>query len=188
MAVTGSPELLIVMNAGASGEQVDEVVFRLEEAGAYAHVTPGREATVIGAIGDRELLAALPLEGYAGVEQVVPILKPYKLVAREVAPDPTVIDVDGRRIGDGAFGLIAGPCSVETREQTLVTARTVANAGATMLRGGAFKPRTSPYTFQGLGVAALEILAEAREETGLPLVTELMDPRHVEAGLGAPHA
>src|SRR5689334_16082728 len=180
MAVTGSPELLIVMGAHATPEEIDHVVARLAEAGADAHVTPGREATVIGAIGEREALAALPLEGYPGVEQVLPILKPYKLVARELSPDPTVIDVDGRRIGDSYFGLIAGPCSVETREQTLETARVVAGAGATMLRGGAFKPRTSPYTFQGLGLEALELLKEAKAETGLPIVTELMDPRHVE--------
>src|SRR3989440_1556349 len=183
MAVTGAPELLIVMGATATTEQVDEVVARLEEAGCAALVTPGREATVIGAIGERELLAALPLEGYAGVEQVLPILKPYKLVSRELSPDPTVIEARGRRIGDGYFGFIAGPCSVETREQTLETARAVAAAGATMLRGGAFKPRTSPYTFQGLGDDALAILREARDETGLPIVTELMDPRHVEAVL-----
>jgi 3-deoxy-7-phosphoheptulonate synthase len=122
----------------------------------------------------------LPVEGYPGVEQVVPIIKPYRLVARELAADPTVIEVDGRRIGDTYFGLIAGPCSVESREQTLTTARAVADAGATMLRGGAFKPRTSPYTFQGLGIEALELLKEAKAETGLPIVTELMDPRHVE--------
>jgi 3-deoxy-7-phosphoheptulonate synthase len=184
MAVTGSPELLIVMSAQASGEQVEEVVARLEEAGASAHVTPGREATVIGAIGERDQLAALPLEGFPGVEQVLPILKPYKLVSRELSPDPTVLSVRGRRIGDGYFGLIAGPCTVEYREQTLETARVVAAAGSTMLRGGAFKPRTSPYTFQGLGEEALEILAEARDETGLPLVTELMDPRDVDAVVG----
>src|SRR5881296_2667857 len=183
MAVTGSPELLIVMGAHATPEQIEHVVERLAEAGADAHVTPGREATVIGAIGEREALAALPLEGYPGVEQVLPILKPYKLVSREVSPDPTVIDVEGRKIGDEFFGLIAGPCTVEYREQTLETARAVADAGATMLRGGAFKPRTSPYTFQGLGDDALTILQEAREETGLPVVTELMDPRHVEAVL-----
>src|SRR5579875_3844628 len=150
MAVTGAPELLIV----------------------------------IGAIGERELLATLPLEGFAGVEQVLPILKPYKLVSRELSPDPTVIEVRGRRIGDGYFGFIAGPCTVETREQTLETAQAVAAQGVTMLRGGAFKPRTSPYAFQGLGEEALEILAEARELTGLPLVTELMDPRHVESVVG----
>src|ERR687885_2134644 len=150
MAVTGSPELLIVMSAHASAEEVDDVVARLEEAGASAYVTPGREATVVGAIGEREQLAALPPEGFPGVEQVLPILKPYKLVSRELSPDPTVINVRGRRIGDDAFGLIAGPCTVEYREQTLETARAVAQAGSTMLRGGAFKPRTSPYTFSGL--------------------------------------
>jgi 3-deoxy-7-phosphoheptulonate synthase len=115
------------------------------------------------------------------VHQVLPIVKPYKLVSRELAADPTVIEVDGRRLGDTHFGLIAGPCTVEYREQTLETARVVAAAGSTMLRGGAYKPRTSPYTFQGLGAAGLEILAEARDETGLPLVTELLDPRDVEA-------
>ena len=180
MASNGSPELLIVMGASATPAETEHVVARLQEAGVMARVQRGREATVIGAIGDRELLATLPLEGFPGVEQVLPILKPYKLVAREVSPDPTVIEVDGRRIGDGAFGLIAGPCTVEYREQTLETARAVADAGATMLRGGAFKPRTSPYTFQGLGSEALAILREAREETGLPIVTELMDPRRVE--------
>ena len=180
MAITGAPELLIVMGASATSEQVDEVVARLEEAGCSALVTPGREATVIGAIGERELLAALPLEGFAGVDQVLPILKPYKLVSRELVPDSTIVEARGRRIGDGYFGLIAGPCTVETRDQTLETARAVAAEGVTMLRGGAFKPRTSPYAFQGLGDEALEILKEAREETGLPLVTELMDPRHVE--------
>src|ERR671930_2381838 len=183
MAVTGAPELLIVMGAHSTPDQVDEVVARLEEAGCSALVTPGREATVIGAIGEREALAALPLEGYAGVEQVLPILKPYKLVSRELSPDPTVIEVNGRRLGDDAFGLIAGPCTVEYREQTLETARAVAHAGSTMLRGGAFKPRTSPYTFSGLGEEALQILVEARDETGLPIVTELMDPRHVDAVL-----
>ena len=113
MAVTGSPELVIVMSASATSEEVDNVVDRLAESGAHAQVTPGREATVIAAIGEREALAALPLEGYPGVEQVLPILKPYKLVSRELSPDPTVIEVRGRRIGDDAFGLIAGPCSVE---------------------------------------------------------------------------
>jgi 3-deoxy-7-phosphoheptulonate synthase len=180
MATVHSPEVLIVMAPGANAGEVDHVVSRMQEAGVDARVSVGREATVIAAMGDRELLASLPLEGYPGVAQVLPILKPYKLVAREVSADPTVIDVDGRRLGDTWFGLIAGPCSVETREQTLETARAVAAAGATMLRGGAFKPRTSPYSFQGLGTQALAILREAREETGLPIVTELMDPRHVE--------
>src|SRR5438046_8427635 len=136
MAGDGFPELLIVRGASATVDEVGHVVERLEEAGVRARVSHGREATVIGAIGDRELLATLPLEGYPGVEQVLPILKPYKLVSREVVPDPTVIEVDGRKIGDSWFGLIAGPCSVEYREQTLETARAVAAAAATMLRGG----------------------------------------------------
>src|ERR1043165_4259211 len=133
MVVTGAPELLIVMGASATQDQVDDVVERLSEAGCAAHVTPGREATVLGASGARELLATLPLEGYPGVEQVLPILKPYKLVVREVSPDPTVIDVDGHRIGQEHFGLIAGPCSIEYREQTLATGRAVAGGGG---RGG----------------------------------------------------
>src|ERR671918_2860406 len=139
MASNGSPELLIVMGAHATPEQIDDVVARLAEAGAHAHVTAGKEATVIGAIGERELLASLPLEGFPGVDQVLPILKPYKLVSRELRPDPTMIEVRGRRIGNGYFGLIAGPCAVEYREQTLAAARAVADAGGTMLRGGAFK-------------------------------------------------
>src|ERR671939_2217033 len=138
MAVTGSPELLIVMSPQASAEQVDDVVARLAEAGAHAHVTPGKDATVIGAIGERELLATLPLEGFPGVDQVLPIPKPYKLVSRELRPDPTVIEARGRRIGDHYFGLIAGPCTVEYRAQTMDTARAVAASGASMLRGGAF--------------------------------------------------
>jgi 3-deoxy-7-phosphoheptulonate synthase len=181
MAANSAPEILIVMTSAATADQTDDVVARLQEAGAGARVARGREATVIGAIGDRELLASLPLEAYPGVEQVLPILKPYRLVSRELSPDPSVLEVRGRRLGDGFFGLIAGPCTVESREQTLETARAVAAAGATMLRGGAFKPRTSPYAFQGLGEEGLEILAEARAETGLPLVTELLDPRDVEA-------
>jgi 3-deoxy-7-phosphoheptulonate synthase len=181
MATQAAPELLIVMGPGATPDQTEHVVARLAEVGVSARVSRGREATVIGAIGERELLASLPVEAYPGVEQVLPIVKPYRLVSRELAADPTLIEVNGRRIGDSYFGLIAGPCSVETREQTLETARVVAAAGGTMLRGGAFKPRTSPYTFQGLGRKGLEILAEAREETGLPIVTELMDPRDVEA-------
>ncbi|TML15357.1 MAG: 3-deoxy-7-phosphoheptulonate synthase [Actinobacteria bacterium] len=172
--------MMIVMKPTATEEDIQAVIARIESCGARAHPSRGEEVTVIGAIGDRELLATLPVEGYPGVEQVVPIIKPYRLVARELAADPTVIDVDGRRVGDTYFGLIAGPCSVESREQTLATARAVADAGATMLRGGAFKPRTSPYTFQGLGLEALELLLEAKAETGLPIVTELMDPRHVE--------
>jgi 3-deoxy-7-phosphoheptulonate synthase len=185
-AHTESPELqmLIVMSPRASSDQVEEVLERLARVGGHGRVTPGKESTVIAAIGDPLELASLSLEGFAAVQQVLPVKRPYKFVSRETSPDPTVIQVRGRRIGGDHFGFIAGPCTVESREQTLQTARAVHEAGATMLRGGAFKPRTSPYSFKGLGTQALEILAEAREETGLPLVTELMDPRHVEAVIG----
>src|SRR5438128_11770249 len=130
MATNGSPELLIVMGAGATADQTEHVLARLQEAGVSARVQRGREATVIGAIGERELLATLPLEGFPGVDQVLPILKPYKLVSRELRPDPTVIDARGRRVGDHYFGLIAGPCPVETRDQPLETGRAVAASGA----------------------------------------------------------
>ncbi len=130
--------------------------------------------------GDGSPELRIAMGDYAGVDQVLPALKPYRLVSREAVAAATVIEVGSRRVGGGAFALIAGPCAIEDREQTLETARAVAAAGATMLRGGAFKSRTSPYTFQGLGAEALAILREAREETGLPVVTELLDPRHVE--------
>ena len=168
--------MMIVMQEGATEEQIRHVVERIEQAGARAHPSRGEFVTVIGAIGDdREIVASLQLEGEPGVEKVVPILKPYKLVSSDFRGRDAVVEVAGRRIGGGSFGLIAGPCAVESREQTLASARACKAAGATLLRGGAYKPRTSPYAFQGLGKPALEILAEAREETGLPIVTELMD-------------
>jgi 3-deoxy-7-phosphoheptulonate synthase len=176
----GSIDLMIVMREGASGAEVEQVLERLAEAGARGHVSRGEAVTVIGVMGDREVIAGLPLEAFPGVDNVLPILKPYKLVSREFKTWDTVIQVGESRIGGGHFGLVAGPCSVESREQLLSAARFVKQAGATILRGGAFKPRTSPYAFQGLGVEALRILAEAREETGLPVVTELMDPRQLD--------
>ena len=173
--------MMIVMKEGATEEQVRHVVERIEEAGARAHPSRGEFVTVIGAIGDdRQIVASLQLEGEPGVEKVVPILKPYKLVSSDFRGPDAVVKVAGRAIGGGSFGLIAGPCAVESREQTLASARACKAAGATMLRGGAYKPRTSPYAFSGLGKEGLEILAEAREETGLPIVTELMDARQLE--------
>ena len=173
--------MMIVMQEGATDDQIQVVVDRIEAAGARAHLSRGEFVTVIGAIGDdREMIASLSLEGEPGVEKVVPILKPFKLVSREFRHEDAVVEVSGRRVGGGAFCLIAGPCTVESRGQTLTTAHAVKAAGAGMLRGGAYKPRTSPYTFQGLGRPALDILAEAREETGLPIVTELMDVRQLE--------
>jgi 3-deoxy-7-phosphoheptulonate synthase len=137
--------------------------------------------TVIGAIGDREHIARLELEGNPGVERVVPILKPYKLASTQIKHgERSVFEIGGRRVGGEHFALIAGPCTVESRDQLMTTAHTVRAAGATMLRGGAYKPRTSPYAFQGLGTEGLRLLAEAKQETGLPIVTELMDARDLE--------
>ena len=173
--------MMIVMKEGATEEQIQAVVDRVESVGCSAHVSPGELLTVIGAIGDRDRVAALGLEGAAGVDHLVPILKPYKLASAQFRKgERTVIDVDGRKIGGDNFALIAGPCTVESRTQTLEVAKTVADGGASMRRGGAYKPRTSPYSFQGLGAEGLRLLAEARAETGLPIVTELMDVRDTE--------
>jgi 3-deoxy-7-phosphoheptulonate synthase len=171
--------MMIVMKATATEEQVQAVIERIESCGARAHPSRGEEVTVIGAVGDREHVARLGLEGAPGVEQVVPILKPYKLASSQMR-EPTVIDIGGRKVGGEHFSLIAGPCTVESRDQVMTTARAVRDAGASLFRGGAYKPRSSPYSFQGLGQEGLRLLAEAREETGLPIVTELMDARDLE--------
>jgi 3-deoxy-7-phosphoheptulonate synthase len=174
--------MMIVMKEGATAEQVEAVVQRVKSVGARAHVSTGELVTVIGAIGDREHVANLGLEGYPGVDHLVPILKPYKLASAQYKRgDRTVVEIEGRKLGGPYFATIAGPCTVESREQVLETARAVRDSGAQMLRGGAYKPRTSPYSFQGLGDAGLPLLAEAKEETGLPVVTELMDVRDLEA-------
>jgi 3-deoxy-7-phosphoheptulonate synthase len=174
---------MIVMTPGAGEAEIAAVRARLETVGVHVLVMPGELTTAIGAIGDPEGVRELGLEGMAGVDRVVPISRPYKLASSELAHhEPTSFSVDGRRVGgDATFCLIAGPCTVESREQTLEVARTVKAAGASMLRGGAFKPRTSPFAFSGLGVAGLEILAEARAETGLPVVTEFLDTQHADA-------
>ena len=172
--------MMIVMREGASDEQIAHVVDRVEQVGCSAHVSRGELLTVIGAIGDRDRVSGLGLEGVEGVDHLVPITKPYKLASSQFRKgERTVVEVDGRRIGGDHFGLIAGPCTVESREQTIDVGRVVAAAGATMFRGGAYKPRTSPYSFHGLGVEGLRLLAEAKQETGLPTVTELMDARDV---------
>src|ERR671926_1478379 len=173
--------MMIVMKEGATQAQIDAVVARVESVGAHAHISTGEFVTVIGAIGDREHVANLGLEGAPGVDHLVPILKPYKLASLQYKREQrTVLEIDGRRIGGDHFATMAGPCTVESREVLLDTARTVKEAGAQFLRGGAYKPRTSPYSFQGLGEAGLRLLAEAKAETGLPIVTELMDVRDLE--------
>jgi 3-deoxy-7-phosphoheptulonate synthase len=175
--------VMIVMTPHATQAQVEAVRTRLAATGVHVVVMPGELTTAIGAIGDPEGVAELGLEGMAGVDRVVPISRPYKLASSELYHEaPTVLDIAGRTVGGGeTFCLVAGPCTVESREQTLEVARAVRAAGASMLRGGAFKPRTSPFAFKGLGTEALEILAEARAETGLPVVTELLDAQHAPA-------
>ncbi len=179
--------MMIVMKEGATDAEVAAVVSKIERAGARAHRSQGARVTVIGAIGDVEQDAnveSLGLEGQPGVDRVVPILKPYKLASAQITHgERTVLEIGGRKIGGDSFALIAGPCTVESREQTLETANVVRDAGATLLRGGAYKPRTSPYAFQGLGQEGLRLLAEAKAETGLPIVTELMDMRDMDAVL-----
>jgi 3-deoxy-7-phosphoheptulonate synthase len=167
--------MMVVMTPDATAAQIEAVVERLEAAGVHAKVMPGELTTAIGAIGDPEGVREMGLEGLPGVDQVIPISRPYKLASSELSHhEPTTFDVDGRRVGGGeTFCLIAGPCTVESPEQTQEVARVVAAAGASMLRGGAFKPRTSPFSFQGLGFKGLEILAEVRAETGLPVVSEI---------------
>src|SRR3989442_6209274 len=173
----GGESMIVVMEPRATREQIDAVVKKIQEASLGRDVSVGGERTVIGVVGDshtKELLRQ-SLEATAGVERVVPILQPFKLVSREFKADNTVVDVKGVRFGDGSLAVIAGPCSVEGLEQILATAKAVKAAGAVMLRGGAFKPRTSPYSFQGLEEVGLRYLAEARKETGLPVLTEAMD-------------
>src|SRR3954447_1940726 len=173
--------MMIVMKPTATEDQIQAVIARIESVGAKAHPSRGEEVTVIGAVGDREHVARLGLEGAPGVDKLVPILKPYKLASYQLRHGlQSVLDIGGRKIGGEHFALIAGPCTVESRDQTLGTAEIVAAAGATMLRGGAYKPRTSPYAFQGLGQEGLRLLAEAKAETGLPIVTECMDARDLE--------
>jgi 3-deoxy-7-phosphoheptulonate synthase len=176
--------MMIVMKPTASEREIRAVVDRVHSVGARAHVINGDELTVIGAIGDSEHVARLELEGTPGVDHMVPISKPYKLASSQIKHGRrTVLEIAGRKIGGDHFTMIAGPCTVESREQLLQTARVVCAAGATLLRGGAYKPRTSPYAFHGLGQEGLRLLAEAKAETGLPIVTEVMDARDLEAVL-----
>jgi len=179
--------MMIVMKETATDEEVEAVVEKIESAGALAHRIVGARLTVIGAIGDVEQdvnVEGLGLEGQPGVDRVMPILKPYKLASSQMTHgERSVLDIGGRKVGGDNFALIAGPCTVESREQMLQTAHVVHDAGATLLRGGAYKPRTSPYAFQGLGQEGLRLLAEAKSETGLPIVTELMDMRDIDAVL-----
>jgi 3-deoxy-7-phosphoheptulonate synthase len=172
--------MVVVMAPSASVEDVDAVVARVAGAGGEAFVSRGVTRTIIGLIGDIEQFQSLNLRAMAGVSDVVRVSKPYKLVSRDNHPEMTTVYVGGVPIGPDTFTLIAGPCAVETPEQTLEAAEMAKAAGATLLRGGAYKPRTSPYAFQGLGKRGLEILADVREVTGMPVVTEVIDAHDVE--------
>src|SRR3954447_16285446 len=172
--------MIVVMKQGAEQAQIDSVIEHIEALGLKSHVIVGTELTVVAALGEKRDGARQALETLEGVDKVVPILAPYKMASVEVKREPTVVRVRDLVVGGGNIGVIAGPCSVESRDQILETARIAKEAGATGLRGGAFKPRTSPYSFQGLKEKGLQLLAEARAETGLAVVTEVMAPEHVE--------
>jgi 3-deoxy-7-phosphoheptulonate synthase len=166
--------MMIIMRTDATEEEIKEIVARVEDYGLSAHISTGIERTIIGAIGDGRPMYKDQFLHMPGVDRVLPISRPYKLASREFKPTNSVFRIDGMKIGGDGVVIIAGPCSVENREQLLDTALAVREAGAHALRGGVFKPRTSPYSFQGLGEAGLELLAEAREKTGMAIVTEVM--------------
>ncbi|HEY5650423.1 MAG TPA: 3-deoxy-7-phosphoheptulonate synthase [Acidimicrobiia bacterium] len=169
------------MKKDAGEAAVAAVIAKLESIGSEGHVSKGQYRTVIGALGDREAIHQVPWEAIDGVERAVPVLKSFKFVSREFQPEDTVIDVRGVPIGrSDEFVVVAGPCAVESREQLFRTAEAVRRSGARVLRGDAFKPRTSPYSFQGLGEAGLQLLDEARTEFDMPFVAEVLDPRDVE--------
>ena len=165
--------MVVIMNSDASQEDIENVIRAIEEQGLEAKVMEGARQKIVGVIGDKTKLAATPLDAMHGVETTVAISKSYKLASREFHPAPTVIDVRGVKIGDGTPVVMAGPCAVESREQLLATAEIIKAGGAQFIRGGAYKPRTSPYAFQGLEEEGLKYLAEAREKTGLAVVTEV---------------
>ncbi len=172
--------MIVVLNPGLNEGQIQNVVERIESLGLRAHLSVGKERTIIGAIGDERQLSDRTLESFPGIERVVPILKPYKLVSREFQQEDTVIEVACHRIGGKKFHVIAGPCSVESSQQVLAAACPTQAAGATFLRGGAFKPRSSPYSFQGLAEEGLGYLVSARDVTGLPIITKVLDPRNID--------
>ena len=171
--------MIVVMKQGATRAQIVNVTARIEQLGCRVHVSEGEERTVIGVIGNGRPLDGELIERMDGVERTAPILRPFKLASRDFHPQDTLVSVNGLTIGGGQLVVMAGPCSVESHDQLLETAQAVKEAGAHVLRGGVFKPRTSPYSFQGLREKGLRLLAEVREETGLPVITEVMDPQQV---------
>jgi 3-deoxy-7-phosphoheptulonate synthase len=176
----GGGAVLVVMRQGATAEDIRGVVEAVEARGYKAHPIPGVQRTAIGITGNKGAVEAPAFESLPGVLEVIAVTHAYKLVSREVKPEDSVVNVGGAQVGGRNFAVVAGPCAVESLEQTLIIARAVKAAGAHLLRGGAFKPRTSPYSFQGLGEEGLRILAAAREETGLAIVTEAIDAESVD--------
>ncbi len=171
--------MIIVLNPESTDAQLDHVLQRIRDLGLTPHLSKGEHRTIIGVIGDEDKLQIEPLSAIEGVEQVLPILKPFKLASREFHKDNTVVTVGKVKVGDGSLAMIAGPCAVESYEILDEIAGKIKAAGANILRGGAFKPRTSPYSFQGLGEKGLQILREVGDKHGLPVVTEVMDPRQI---------
>ncbi|MFQ5949423.1 MAG: 3-deoxy-7-phosphoheptulonate synthase [Nitrospiria bacterium] len=169
--------MIIVLKPGTTDREKEHILGKIKEAGLSPRILEGQERTVIAVIGDERALQKQPLSALPGVEKALPILSPYKLVSREFKKEDTVIDVNGVRIGGKKVVVMAGPCSVETKDRLTSIAEEIRAGGALILRGGAFKPRTSPYSFQGLGEEGLEYLTEAKKKTGLPVITEIMDPR-----------
>jgi 3-deoxy-7-phosphoheptulonate synthase len=172
--------MIVNMSDGATEQEIEHVIERIREAGYQPHVTRGTQRTIVAAVGSGRRHEIEALQVAPGVDNVVPIAQPFKLVSRQVKPHRTIVNVGGVEIGGDKVVVIAGPCSVESREQLVSTAHAVKKAGASLLRGGAYKPRTSPYDFQGLGEEALKILREASDETGLPVVTEVMSTEDVD--------
>jgi 3-deoxy-7-phosphoheptulonate synthase len=172
--------VIVNMSENATDQEIDHVIERIREAGYQPHVTRGTTRTIVAAVGSGRRHEIEALQVAAGVDNVVPIAQPFKLVSRQVRPERSIVKINGVSIGGPEVVVIAGPCSVESREQLLDTAQAVKRSGATMLRGGAYKPRTSPYDFQGLGIEALRILSEAKQETGLPVVTEVMSTEDID--------
>ena len=167
--------MIIVLKPDATESQVDHILDRLLELGLKSHISKGQERTIIGVIGDDRILQNQPLTAFPGVESVTPILAPWKLVSREFKKGSTVIDINGVKVGGQQLTIMAGPCAVEKLDLTVGIAHDVKAAGASILRGGAYKPRTSPYSFQGVGREGLDYLVEAKKQTGLPVVSEILD-------------
>jgi 3-deoxy-7-phosphoheptulonate synthase len=172
--------VIIILKSGATDAQVQHVVERVESLGLRAHISRGTYRTIIGVIGDESQLRTAPLKAIAGVADVIPVLPPYKLASHEAHPAPSIVDVSGVKVGGGNLAMIAGPCAIEGAERLDIIAAAVKAAGANILRGGAYKPRTSPYAYQGMGEEGLKILRDVGDKHGLPVVTEVMDPRRVE--------